>query len=97
MHIRKGPLLYWQIKAGVDRLHDNNEKFSGNKKAMIFAASALAEDGTMEGLQKTYEGIIRYLNWKNAGMLFAKGCPVREVIETTDYLQQSYEMGKNIV
>jgi multimeric flavodoxin WrbA len=95
------PIYYFtmtaQIKAAVDRLHANNEKLSGNKKAMIFAASALADDVIMEGLQKTYEGILSYLNWDNAGMLFAKGCPVREVIETTDYPQQAYEMGKNIV
>lgn len=95
------PIYYFtmsaQMKAAVDRLHANNAKLSGNKKAMLFAASALADDGTMEGLQKTYEAILSYLNWKDAGMLFAKGCPTREVIETTDYPQQAYEMGKAVV
>lgn len=95
------PIYYFtmsaQIKAVVDRLHANNEKLSGNKKAMLFAAAYGDDDGTVEGLQKTYEAILRYLNWENAGVLFAKGCPAREVVERTDYPQQAYEMGKNIV
>ncbi len=85
------PVYYFtmsaQIKAVVDRFPANNAKLSGNKKAMLFAADYGVDDGTMEGLQKTYEAILRYLNWKDAGMLFAKGCPAREVIETTDYPQ----------
>ncbi|AKN30048.1 flavodoxin [Clostridium carboxidivorans P7] len=95
------PIYYYtmsaQIKAVVDRFHANNAKLSGNKKAMIFAAAYGADDGTMEGLQKTYEAILRYLNWKDTGVLFAKGCPTRESIEETGYLQQAYEMGKALV
>lgn len=95
------PVYYYtmsaQLKAAVDRFHANNEKLSGNKKAMLFAAAYGTDDGTMEGLQKTYEAILRYLDWKDAGTLFAKGCPAREVIETTDYPQQAYEIGKALV
>ncbi|GFZ30166.1 flavodoxin [Clostridium zeae] len=95
------PIYYFtmsaQIKAVIDRFHASNDKLSGNKKAMLFAAAYGIDDGTMEGLQKTYEAILRYLNWKDAGMLLAKGCPAREVIETTDYPKLAYEMGKSIV
>lgn len=95
------PVYYFtmsaQIKAVVDRFHANNAKLKGNKKAMLFAAAYGADDGTFEGIKKTYEAILRYLNWKDTGMLFAKGCPAREVIETTDYPQQAYEMGKAVV
>jgi Multimeric flavodoxin WrbA len=95
------PIYYFtmsaQIKAVVDRFHANNVKLSGNKKAMLFAAAYGSDDGTMEGLQKTYEAILRYLNWKDAGRLLAKGCPTRAVAETTDYPQQAYEMGKAII
>jgi hypothetical protein len=41
--------------------------------------------------------MLRFLNWKDEGMLFAKGCPAREVIETTNYPTQAYEMGKAAV
>ncbi|GKU30364.1 flavodoxin family protein [Clostridium folliculivorans] len=94
------PIYYYtmsaQIKAVVDRFHANNAKLSGNKKAMLFAAAYGSDDETMEGLEKTYEAILSYLNWNNAGVLLAKGCPAREVIETTDYPNLAYEMGKNV-
>lgn len=94
------PLYYYtmsaQIKAVIDRFHANNAKLTGNKKAMLFATSYGADDWTMEGLEKTYEGILRFLNWTDAGKLFATGCPVREVLEQTDFPNEAYELGKSI-
>lgn len=94
------PLYYYamsaQIKAVVDRFHAKNAILSGNKKAMLMATSYGDDDSTMEGLKKTYELILRLMNWKDAGTLFATGCPIREVIEQSKYPKQAYEMGKNI-
>lgn len=94
------PLYYYgmsaQIKAVIDRFHAINAKIAGNKKAMLLATSYGADDWTMEALEKTYEYMLRFENWKDAGTLFATGCPAREVIEKTDYPQQAYEMGKNV-
>ena len=94
------PLYYYgmstQLKAVVDRFHANNAKLKGNKKVMLLATSYGADDWTMEGLEKMYASMLRFLNWENAGTLFATGCPVREVIEQTNYPQQAYEMGKYI-
>lgn len=95
------PIYYYtmsaQIKAVADRFHANNAKLSGNKKAMLLAAAYGADDGTFEGLKKTYEAMLLFLNWQDGGILFAKGCPAKEVIETTDYPRQAYEMGRTIV
>lgn len=94
------PIYYYtmsaQIKAVIDRFHGNNAKLSGNKKAMILATSYGADDWTMEGLEKTYEAILRFMNWEDAGKLFATGCPVREVIEQSNFKAQAYELGKSI-
>jgi len=94
------PIYYYtmsaQIKAVLDRFHAKNAKLSGNKKAMLLATAYGSDDGTFEGTQKTYEAMLRFLDWENSGILFAKGCPAREVLETTDYPQQAYEMGKSI-
>lgn len=94
------PLYYYgmsaQIKAVIDRFHAINAKIAGNKKAMIFATSYGAENLTMEALEKMYESMLRFLNWQDAGKLFATGCPVREVIEQSEYPQKAYEMGKAI-
>ena len=94
------PIYYYtmsaQIKAVVDRFHGNNAKLSGNKKAMILASAYGEEDSTMEGLEKTYEAILGFMNWEDAGKLFATGCPVREVLEQTNFPTQAYELGKSI-
>lgn len=94
------PLYYYamstQIKAVIDRFHANNAKLAGNKKAMLLATSYGADDWTMEALKKNYESILRFMNWTDAGKLFATGCPVREVVEQTNFPNQAYELGKSI-
>ena len=94
------PLYYYtmstQIKAVIDRFHGNNAKLAGNKKAMLLATSYGADDWTMEGLEKTYEYILSFMNWESAGKLFATGCPAREMIEQGSFPNQAYELGKSI-
>lgn len=94
------PLYYYamstQIKAVIDRFHAKNAKLAGNKKAMIFTTSYGSDDWTMEALEKNYESILHFMNWEDAGKLFATGCPIREVIEQTDFPNQAYELGKSI-
>jgi multimeric flavodoxin WrbA len=94
------PLYYFgmsaQIKAVIDRFHASNAKIAGNKKAMLLAASYMADDWAMEALAKMYESMLRFLAWEDAGKLLATGCPAREVLEQTDYPQQAFEMGKNL-
>lgn len=94
------PLYYYgmstQIKAVIDRFHANNAKLAGNKKAMLLATSYGADDWTMEALEKNYDSILRFMNWEDAGKLFATGCPVREMIEQSNFPNQAYELGKSI-
>ena len=94
------PLYYYtfsaQIKAVMDRFHASNAKLVGNKKAILMATSYGDSDTTMEGIDKTFEHSLAFLNWENAGTLYATGCLVREVIETTKYPELAYEMGKNL-
>jgi multimeric flavodoxin WrbA len=94
------PLYYYtmsaQMKAVIDRLHAKNAEFAGSKKAIMMASAYGDEDWTMDGLDKTFDLILGYLNWQKAGTLYATGCPVREVMEQTDFPQKAYEMGRNI-
>ena len=94
------PLYYYtfsaQIKAVLDRFHANNAKLAGNKKAILMATSYGDADITMDGIDKTFDLTLGFLNWENAGTLYALGCPEREVMETTEFPQKAYEMGKNL-
>jgi len=94
------PLYYYtvsaQLKAVMDRFHAKNAVISGNKKAIMLATSYGDDEQTMEALDKMYESNLRFLNWENAGKVYAIGCPVREVLENTKYPQQAYELGKSL-
>lgn len=95
------PLYYFgfssQIKMVIDRFHASNHKIiNTNKKAILLATSAAANDWTMDGLVTNYKNIVRFLGWRDVGMLLATGCPVREVIEKTEFPKKAYELGKNL-
>jgi multimeric flavodoxin WrbA len=94
------PLYYYtvsaQLKAVMDRFHAKNTIISGNKKAIMLATSYGDDEQTMEGLDRMYELSLRYLNWESVGKVYAKGCPVREVLENTNYPQAAYELGKSL-
>ena len=95
------PLYYFgmsaQLKLVIDRFYSINGKLLGSgKKAILMAAAHDDQDWTMQGLVEHYKGVIRYLEWKNAGILLATGCGNRSDIEKTDSPKQAYEMGKNL-
>jgi multimeric flavodoxin WrbA len=94
------PLYYYtvsaQLKAVMDRFHAKNAIISGNKKAIMLATAHGDDEQTMEALNKMFESSLRFLNWENSGTVYATGCPVREVIESTKYPQQAYELGKSL-
>lgn len=94
------PVYYYtvsaQLKAVIDRFHAKNAIISGNKKAIMLATAYGDDDQTMEALNKMFSSSLCFLNWENAGTVYALGCPVREVIENTNYPEQAYELGKNL-
>ena len=95
------PLYYFgmsaQIKTVIDRFYGNNYKLMGSgKKAMLMATSYDDNDWTMTDLVSHYKTIVKYLKWKDAGIILATGCGTRNDIEQTEYPAQAYEMGKSI-
>jgi hypothetical protein len=80
----------------MDRFHAKNSMIAGNKKAFMLATSYGDDEQTMDGLAKTFDLSLHFLNWEKAGTIYAIGCPVREMLENTKYPQQAYEMGKNL-
>jgi multimeric flavodoxin WrbA len=94
------PLYYYtvsaQLKVVMDRFHAKNRLISGNKKAVLLATAYGDDDNTMEALDKMFELSLRYLNWESAGKVYAIGCPVREIMETTDFPNKAYLLGKSL-
>ena len=95
------PLYYYgmsaQLKTVIDRFYANNSGLLGSGKSTILMATSYdAFDWTMKALEAHYQTIIRYLEWKDAGILFATGCGSREDIEQTEFPAMAYQMGKTV-
>lgn len=95
------PLYYFgmsaQIKTVIDRFYGNNYKLMGSgKKAMLMATSYDNNDWTMTDLVTHYKTIVKYLRWKDVGIILATGCGTRSDIEQSEYPVQAYQMGKSI-
>lgn len=64
---------------------------------MILVCGASPHTWVMDGIVATCETDLKYLNWQDAGKVLASGCYGREDIEKTDYPNQAYLLGKNLV
>lgn len=94
------PIYYYninaQLKAVIDRFYANNAALHGKKKAALMVTMA---DETMEsadGPEVFFKNFCNYMKWECLGTIAAPSCWKREDIESTDYPQQAYELGKNI-
>jgi multimeric flavodoxin WrbA len=95
------PLYYYamsaQLKTVIDRFYANNERLVGSgKKSILMATSYDDYDWTMKALTTHYQTILRYMDWNDAGILFATGCGSREDIERTQFPELAYQMGKRL-
>ena len=87
-----------QLKAVIDRFYGNDSRLLGSgKKCVLLAACADDTAGwAMDELEIHYKAFTGYLQWENAGMVMATGCNERKDIEGSRFLQQAYELGKNL-
>ena len=93
------PIYYYtinaQIKAVIDRFYANDAALHGKKKAILITAMA---DDTIEsalGADSTFGGIVKYLDWENAGVLNALNAYTPSDISAAD-LERAYILGKNL-
>lgn len=95
------PLYYYgmsaQLKTLVDRFCAFNSSIQRNhmKSAMI-AAAWNADGWTFEALEAHYKTLVRYLNLKDMGAVRGKGCGTPSMTKRSRYVQQAYELGKNL-
>lgn len=95
------PLYYFgmsaQIKAVIDRLYANNQKFRDlQKKAILLATCGDTDSWAMDALKHHYETVCHYLGWEDCGSLLGIGMYTRDDIENSTYPEKAYEFGKSI-
>lgn len=95
------PIYYYdinaQIKAVIDRFYANNSTLKGaDKKAVLMITYGDETEESAESAIASFKGMVKYLEWKNAGIISANSCYVLDDIINSDYPKQAYELGKNI-
>lgn len=95
------PIYYYdinaQIKAVIDRFYANNSALKGaDKKAVLMITYGDETEESAEGAAASYKGMVKYLEWKNVGIVSAKACYVLDDILDSEYPKQAYELGKNL-
>jgi multimeric flavodoxin WrbA len=94
------PLYYFgmsaQLKTVIDRFYGNNSQLMGGKQAVLLATAYDDEPETMKDLSGHYRTIVKYLKWKDTGMVLATGCGTRGDIEHSVFPAQAYQLGKGV-
>ncbi len=72
---------------------DEQEGLKGRKECVLLACGADDREH-FEGLERTYEIMAEYLQWKDAGRVIAPGVSAVGDIENTDALEMAEALGR---
>ncbi len=93
------PIYYFnmsaQIKTVIDRFY-SIEDMMKTKKTVLLVSLADIDPKTPELAILNYEAIIDLLGWQDAGKVIAYGVWPAGAVNSTDYPQKAYELGKSI-
>lgn len=96
--------LYWfgfsaQIKAAIDKLYAYNSPNALRKlkikESALLACAGDTDAYVFDGLARTYEIMVDYLKWKNAGTLLVAGVYDKGDIDGSEALQRAEQMGRD--
>lgn len=92
------PLYYYgmtaQLKAVVDRFCSINSSVTGKRmRSALLAVAWNAEDWTFDALVTHYQTLVRYLDFRDEGMVLGYGCGTPGMTRRSKYVQAAYELG----
>ena len=95
------PLYYYgmsaQLKTLIDRFCAFNSSIqSRHMKSAILAAAWNSDSWTFEALEAHYKTLVRYLDLRDMGAVWGKGCGSPSMTKRSQYPQQAYELGLNL-
>ncbi len=95
------PLYYYgvsaQLKTMIDRFCAFNSSIQRKhmKSAMISAAWN-SDDWTFDALEAHYQTLVKYLNLRDMGAVWGKGCGSPEITRHSKYMKAAYELGRTL-
>ncbi len=95
------PLYYYGMSAQLKALIDRFCAFNGSltRKHMKSALLAVAwnnDDWTFDSLTAHYETLVRYLHFRDMGMVLGGGCGTPATTERSHSIRDAYALGKSL-
>lgn len=95
------PLYYYgmsaQLKILIDRFCAFNASIQRrHMKSAIISVAWNADSWTFAALEAHYQTLVRYLNFRDMGAIWGKGCGTPSMTRASKYAQAAYDLGKSL-
>jgi multimeric flavodoxin WrbA len=95
------PLYYYgmtaQLKTVVDRFCAYNSSLnSRHLKSALLTVAWNADNWTFDALEAHYKTLVRYINFKDCGMVLGYGCGTPGMTKRSRYPQEAWQLGKDL-
>ena len=95
------PLYYYgmsaQLKTVVDRFCAYNSSLNGKHlRSALLTVAWNSDDWTFDALVSHYKTLVRYIRFKDMGMVLGYGCGTPSMTKTSGYPEKAYQLGKSL-
>ena len=95
------PLYYYgmsaQLKTIVDRFCSFNASLTSKRmKSALLTVAWNADDWTFDALVAHYRTLVRYLDFRDCGMVLGYGCGTPSMTRGSKALKEAYELGRSL-
>lgn len=95
------PLYYYgmtaQLKTLIDRFCSFNSSLTGRRlKSALITVAWNSDNWTFDALEAHYKTLVRYLHFKDQGMVLGYGCGTVEMTKHSGFPEKAYQFGKNL-
>ena len=95
------PLYYYGMSAQLKTVVDcfcayNSSLNSRHLKSALLTVAWNADNWTFEALEAHYKTLVRYINFRDCGMVLGLGCGTPGMTKRSRYPQEAYLLGRGL-
>lgn len=95
------PLYYYGMSAQLKTLIDRFCAFNSNiqrkhMRSALISAAWNSDNWTFDALTAHYKTLVRYLNFKDMGMILGAGCGTPAMTKDSNFMKTAYELGRSL-
>ena len=86
-----------QLKIVIDRFCAYNSSLTGRHlRSALLTVAWNADEWTFDALKAHYQTLVRYLDFKDCGMVLGHGCGTPSMTRNSRYPDLAYQLGKSL-